>query len=88
MKTYRKNDDAIGASLGASVVILNTESLKYFELTEVAARIWELLDSGPVSFQKICALLLAEFEVSETTCQTSVNAFLKDAVSRGLVHEE
>jgi DNA-directed RNA polymerase delta subunit len=85
---YRKNDDAIGANLGASVVILNTGNFKYFELTEVASRIWELLDDGPMSISDICSKLLDEFEVSSSNCEKSVTSFLKDATARGLVSEE
>jgi DNA-directed RNA polymerase delta subunit len=85
---YRKNDDAIGANLGASVVILNTDNFKYFELTEVASRIWELLDDGPMSISDICSKLLDEFEVSSSNCEKSVTSFLKDATARGLVSEE
>lgn len=88
MKIYRKNEDAIGANLGTSVVILNTENLKYFELTDVASRIWELLDEGPQTIADICSKLLEEFEVSASNCETSVTSFLKDATARGLVVEE
>jgi hypothetical protein len=88
LKTYRKNDDAIDANLGASVVILNTENLKYFELTDVASRIWELLNEGPMTIGEICSILLDEFEVSASNCESSVTAFLKDATARGLVIEE
>jgi hypothetical protein len=69
-------------------VILNTGNFKYFELTEVASRIWELLDDGPMSISDICSKLLDEFEVSSSNCEKSVTSFLKDATARGLVSEE
>lgn len=87
MKIYRKNTDAIGGNLGASVVILNTENLKYFELTDVASRIWELLDEGPMTIADICSKLLEEFEVTASKCEASVTSFLTDATARGLVIE-
>lgn len=85
MKIYRKNDDAIGAHVGNSVVILNIESLKYFELTDVASRIWELLDQGPLSEDQICSHLLSEFEVEAKHCRDALHSFLSDATAKGLV---
>jgi DNA-directed RNA polymerase delta subunit len=88
LKIYRKNEATIAASLGESLVILNTENLKYFELTDVASRIWELLDESPMTIPDLCSRLLEEFEVSASNCEHSVTAFLEDATTRGLVIEE
>jgi hypothetical protein len=88
MTIYRKATDALGAQVGASVVVLNIDSLKYFELSEVAGRIWEMLDLGPLSQQEICENLLQEFDVSENECSIAVSDFLSDAENKGLVLSE
>lgn len=85
MTIYRKTDEALGAHVGDSVVVLHSESLKYFELKDVAARIWELLDEGPSSLTSVVDVLLEEFEVSRAQCEEAVAAFLSDAQNKGLV---
>ena len=88
MTIYRKAVDALGAHVGTSVVVLNIDSLKYFELSEVASRIWEMLDLGPLSQEEICKTLLQEFDVSEDQCGEAVQEFLSDAEKKGLVLSE
>jgi hypothetical protein len=88
MTIYRKAADALGAHVGASVVVLNIDSLKYFELSEVASRIWEMLDLGPLSQEEICQTLLQEFDVPEDQCVAAVQDFLSDAEKKGLVLSE
>jgi hypothetical protein len=88
MTIYRKAADALGANVGTSVVVLNIDSLKYFEFSEVAGRIWEMLDAGPLTQEEICQKLLQEFEVSEEQCSTAVSEFLSDAEKKGLVLSE
>lgn len=85
MTTYRRSDEALGAPVGDSLVVLNLESLKYFELNVVSARIWEILESGPVSETTICETLSAEFAVSDDECKAAVKRFMVDAESKGLV---
>lgn len=88
MTTYRKNPDALDANVGQTLVILNPDTLKYFELTEVAARIWELLEKAPLSQTDLCHALLAEYDVDEAECVSAVATFLEDSLAKGLVLSE
>jgi len=85
MTIYRRSDDALGAPLGESLVVLNLESLKYFELNQVSSRIWEILDDGPASVATIKDQLCAEFSVSPEECEAAVKRFLDEALAKGLV---
>lgn len=85
MTTYRRSDDALGAPVGDTLVVLNLESLKYFELNAVSGRIWEILDAGAVTEEEICETLCAEFTVSVDECKAAVMRFMADAESKGLV---
>jgi hypothetical protein len=88
MLTYRKNPDALDATVGQSMVVLNLDSLKYYELTEVAARIWELLGEAPFSQHDLCQALLAEYDVDEAECVSAIATFLEDSTAKGLVLSE
>ena len=85
MTTYRKDPRALEATVGSSLVVLNTESLKYFELTEVASTIWKLLDEGRHSLDSLVANLVNEYDVTEAVCRSEVQQFLSDSVDKGLV---
>jgi hypothetical protein len=85
MPTYRMNPDALSTTVGESLVLFNVESLKYFELNSVGARIVEILTQEPLSADDICAVLLSEYEVSESDCSAEVVRFLGDALEKGLV---
>lgn len=88
MTTYRTNPDALNATVGQSLVVLNPDSLKYFELTEVAARIWELLEKAPLSQADLCQVLIEEYDVDEAECVAAVATFLEDSLAKGLVLSE
>lgn len=88
MTIYRKDPNALEATVGTSLVILNTELLTYFELTEVAGRIWELLEEGIKSIDDLVAVLLAEYDVEESACRGGVESFMQSALAKGLVIAE
>jgi hypothetical protein len=85
MTIYRRSDDALGAPLGESLVVLNMQSLKYFELNQVSSRIWEIFDDGPASVETIRDRLCADFAVSPEVCEAAVKRFFDEALAKGLV---
>ena len=53
-------------------------------LTAVGARVWELIET-PQDLGALCAKLQEEFDVSEETCRSDVEAFLNDLVKHGAI---
>lgn len=88
MTLYYTNPGILNADVGESVVLMNTDTLTYYEATGVATRILELLTSEPSSEESICQVLLSEYEVSEAHCRSTVQSFLKDALRSGIVVSE
>lgn len=88
MKNLIVSEKALAARVGESIVILNVNSLKYFELTDVGRRIWELIEQGPVSESQICDDVLKEFEVDISFARSAVADFLSDAESKGLIVQQ
>jgi hypothetical protein len=66
------------------VVILGLKNGMYFELNDVGARIWHLVQQ-PQSVQAIVDALLAEYEVSAEQCENDVISLMTDMLQRGLV---
>ena len=85
MELYEINPATFKAGVGEIQVLMNSETLTYYEATGVATRILELLELDPSSENLICETLMSEFDVSEEDCTLAVKAFLKDALRSGIV---
>ena len=80
----RKQGDWLSAKVGDELVMMSAEKGNYIGLSEVGARIWELIDT-PQEIDAVCAQLLSEYEVSPDTCRAEVESFLNELVQHGAV---
>jgi len=80
MKIARKGDWH-SARVGDELVMMSAESGYYIGLTEVGARIWELI-AEPTELDELCVQLGHEFDVPPDTCRTEVRAFLDDLAAQ------
>lgn len=70
-----------------SIVILSLKDSTYYELKEVAARVWSLIQQ-PCSIQSIRDVLLEEYEVEAERCEADLTALVEDLFRRGLIEKE
>jgi Coenzyme PQQ synthesis protein D (PqqD) len=80
MKIERKGD-WLSAQVGDELVMMSAERGNYIGLTEVGARIWELI-AQPVELDDLCARLEQEFDVSPEACRAEVRAFLDELAAQ------
>jgi hypothetical protein len=85
MSKYRKNPESLDTTVGQSQVVFNVESLKYFALSDVASRIWELINTDGVTADEVVTALLQEYDVPAEECHKAVESFLHDALLKGLI---
>jgi hypothetical protein len=78
----RKQGDWLAAKVGDELVMMSAEKGNYIALSDVGARIWELLDT-PQDIDTVCARLLQEYEVSPEACRTDVESFIHELVEHG-----
>lgn len=82
------SQDQVSADLTAdsstAVVILGLKDGKYFELNEVGARVWQLIQQ-PRSLQSVLDALMEEYEVTADQCQNDLMILTSDLISKGLV---
>jgi Coenzyme PQQ synthesis protein D (PqqD) len=78
----KKQGDWLSAKVGDELVMMSAEKGNYIGLSEVGARIWELLDT-PQDFDALCAQLQQEFEVAPDICRSEVQLFLNELVKHG-----
>jgi hypothetical protein len=77
-----QHGDWLSAKTGEGLVMMSAEQGDYLGLSKVGARIWQLIET-PRHVDEICAILLAEFDVTPETCRTDVEEFLGELVKHG-----
>ncbi len=80
----RKQGDWLSAKVGDELVMMSAEKGNYIGLSEVGARIWELIEE-PKDIDAVCAQLLDEFDVAPDICRAEVETFLNELVTHGAV---
>lgn len=78
----RKQGDWLAAKVGGELVMMSAEKGNYIGLSEVGARIWELIDT-PQEIDTVCGILEKEYDVSPEACRADVEAFLGELVKHG-----
>lgn len=68
-----------------TAIVLDGASGKYLGLNEVGTRVLELVRSGRNHQTEIVRALLGEFDVSEETAQSDVEALLRELEERRLI---
>ncbi|MEP7359502.1 MAG: PqqD family protein [Anaerolineales bacterium] len=76
--------DQASVDLDDEAAILNLKTGIYFGLNDVGAWIWRLIQE-PHSVADIRAAVLAEFEVDAETCQSDLQALLRDLEQNQLI---
>jgi hypothetical protein len=82
--TVRKQGDWLSAKVGDELVMMSADTGGYVGLTEVGARIWELLET-PQEKRALYSKLQEEYDVSAETCCADVDAFLNELAKHGAI---
>ena len=80
----RKQDDWLAAKIGGELVMMSAKKGNYIGLSEVGARIWELLET-PQDIDAVCAQLQKEYDVTPDVCRAEVDTFLNEMVKHGVI---
>jgi len=78
----RRQGAWLAAKLGGELVMMSAQKGNYIGLSEVAARVWELIET-PRSLDDICARLQGEFDVEPQVGRAEVESFLNELVKHG-----
>ena len=80
------SDDQVSTSVGGEAVILGMHDGVYYGLDPLGARLWELVRT-PRAISELVDVIVAEFDVTRTQCETDALALMADLIARGLVRE-
>lgn len=80
----RRQGDWLSAKVGNELVMMSAEKGNYIGLSEVGARIWDIIET-PSEMDAVCARLQEEYEVAPETCRVEVENFLSELVKHGAI---
>jgi hypothetical protein len=80
----RRQGDWLSAKVGDELVMMSAEKGNYIGLSEVGARIWDLIET-PQPLDIVVARLQEEYDVPPETCRAEVDTFLKELSTYGAV---
>jgi hypothetical protein len=70
-----RDGDWLAAKVGDELIMMSADKGNYIGLSEVGARIWELIET-PRTIDSLCDALVAEYDVDPATCRAEVDSFL------------
>ena len=76
--------DQLSTRLGEEIVILGLRDSVYYGLSDVGARIWDLIQT-PRTVDEILSALVAEYEVAAADAAAGLDRLLRELETRGLV---
>ena len=74
----------LSSNTSGSIVILSLKDGMYYELKEVASRVWSLIQQH-TPIQAVLDALLEEYEVEAGRCEADLIALAEDLSKRGLI---
>ena len=87
-KSFRLSTEQVSSNMAGEVVILNHDKGMYYGLSEVGALVWSALEGGPKSFEELCELVMADYEIDRANCEEDISALLTDLIKEKLVVDE
>ena len=79
-----RSEAIVFTELDDTVLMMDVEEGRYYELEPVGARIWALIESRP-RIAEVCEALVADYEVAPDVCGDEVREFLNELRRREVV---
>lgn len=80
----RRQGAWLSARVGDELVMMSAEQGNYIGLSEVGARIWDLIET-PQPVETILVRLQEEYAVAPETCRAEVDTFLQELSRHGAI---
>ena len=81
-----RNPEICAAELDGEVCLFNPENAEYLNLNGTGSSIWNLLDA-PAELEELICNLQARYAVDAETCRHETEAFVAEALKRGMLAE-
>ena len=84
--TLSRNPAICAAELDGEICLFHPDNAQYLNLNATGSAVWTLLDA-PMDRQQLLTQLLERYAVEEATCRHDTEAFLAEAIARGMLLE-
>ena len=81
---FKQHHQAVCTDLDGEVALFQSATCDYLVLNETGSAIWNALKTQP-SLAEICSHLQEEYDVNPDECQSSVEAWLEEALGKKVV---
>lgn len=81
-----RNPEICAAELDGEMCLFNPENAEYLNLNGTGSSIWNLLDA-PGELEELICNLQARYAVDAETCRHETEAFVAEALKRGMLAE-
>lgn len=85
--TLSRNPAICAAELDGEICLFHPDNAEYLNLNATGSAVWTLLDA-PMEREQLLAQLLERYAVEEATCRRDTEAFLAEAIERGMLIEQ
>lgn len=82
----RPNPDVLGQRIGDTMLLINLQTDRMYELNYTATRLWELLNEG-FNPSQIQQRLAEEFDADSSSIADEVSHLLSLLIKEALIHE-
>lgn len=80
----QRNPDMVAANLDGDLVMMNEKLGRYYGISGVGARAWELLET-PASIDDLVSTICEEYEIDTDSCQQDIIRFAQDLMKVDLI---
>ena len=82
--TLVRAPDLVHSEIDDEIVMMSVETGRYYSLSDVGARVWELLEE-PTRVSSLCDRLRLEYRIDEARCRNEILTFVARLTDEGLV---
>ena len=82
-----RNPEICAAERDGEVCLFNPENAEYLNLNSTGSSIWNLLDA-PAELDELISTLHERYAVDADTCRSETEAFVAEALKRGMLAED
>ena len=79
-----RSPDLVSTDMDDEIVMMSIDKGEYYGIGGVGTDVWALLQE-PITIDEIVNSVCPEYEISEATCRSEIDAFINELVTRGLV---
>ena len=82
-----RTPELVAADLDGELVMMDAEAGRYYGISGVGARAFELLES-PISIQGLVETITREYDVEEERCRSDLQTFVQELMANGLIRRK